>query len=210
MIQENSINELIDFIKKLYTPKYISDREKNIEGIFVPLHEPKFPGDEKKYLLETIDSTFVSSVGAFGFISDILASESKYRAVEFLVKPAIFQDAMKGVDGLQRIYKDIEDYGIGAGKRLPKYIAPILGTVPRRAANQLETPGQKETYTRYRRGIIRGRILDALLEGKDKEANRMMQAWNRANPVEALYIEDIGVDAIFDRAYKKAVKRTKP
>jgi len=65
MIQENSINELIDFIKKLYTPKYISDREKNIEGIFVPLHEPKFPGDEKKYLLETIDSTFVSSVGAF-------------------------------------------------------------------------------------------------------------------------------------------------
>ena len=152
----------------------------------------------------------VSSVGAFGFISDILASESKYRAVEFLVKPAIFQDVMKGVDALQRIYKDIEDYGIGAGKRLPKYIAPILGTVPRRAAKQLETPGQKETYTRYRRGIIRGRILDALLEGKDKEANRMMQAWNRANPVEALYVEDIGVDAIFDRAYKKAVKRTKP
>jgi hypothetical protein len=117
---------------------------------------------------------------------------------------------MKGVDALQRIYKDIEDYGIGAGKRLPKYIAPILGTVPRRLAKRVETLGQKETYTRYRRGIIRGRILDALLEGKDKEAYRMMQAWNRSNPTDAFYVEDIGVEAIFDRAYKKAVKRAKP
>ena len=32
---------------------------------FIPLHAPKFSGNEKKYLLETIDSTFVSSVGAF-------------------------------------------------------------------------------------------------------------------------------------------------
>ena len=32
---------------------------------FVPLHEPKFNGNEKSYLLETIDSTYVSSVGPF-------------------------------------------------------------------------------------------------------------------------------------------------
>jgi aminotransferase in exopolysaccharide biosynthesis len=32
---------------------------------FIPLHVPKFNGNEKKYVLETIDSTFVSSVGAF-------------------------------------------------------------------------------------------------------------------------------------------------
>jgi len=32
---------------------------------FIPLHEPRFRGNEKKYLEETIDSTFVSSVGAF-------------------------------------------------------------------------------------------------------------------------------------------------
>ncbi|MBS5830084.1 MAG: DegT/DnrJ/EryC1/StrS family aminotransferase, partial [Campylobacter concisus] len=31
----------------------------------VPLHEPKFIGNEKKYLLECIDSSFVSSVGKF-------------------------------------------------------------------------------------------------------------------------------------------------
>lgn len=32
---------------------------------FIPLHEPKFIGNEKKYLIDTIDSTFVSSVGPY-------------------------------------------------------------------------------------------------------------------------------------------------
>lgn len=46
--------ETVNFIKELYqTDKYI------------PLHEPKFMGNEKKYLDECIDSTFVSSVGKF-------------------------------------------------------------------------------------------------------------------------------------------------
>lgn len=32
---------------------------------FIPLHEPRFTGNEKKYLLDTIETTFVSSVGAY-------------------------------------------------------------------------------------------------------------------------------------------------
>jgi dTDP-4-amino-4,6-dideoxygalactose transaminase len=32
---------------------------------FIPLHQPIFVGNEKKYLMETIDTNFVSSVGAF-------------------------------------------------------------------------------------------------------------------------------------------------
>ena len=32
---------------------------------FISLHEPKFIGNEKKYVLDAIDSTFVSSVGAY-------------------------------------------------------------------------------------------------------------------------------------------------
>ncbi|WP_370390796.1 LegC family aminotransferase [uncultured Winogradskyella sp.] len=32
---------------------------------FIPLHEPRFIGNEKQYLEDCIDSTFVSSVGAF-------------------------------------------------------------------------------------------------------------------------------------------------
>ena len=44
----------IDFIKSQFKTEE-----------FIPLHVPHFGGNEKKYLLETIDSTFVSSVGAF-------------------------------------------------------------------------------------------------------------------------------------------------
>ncbi|MDE1220593.1 LegC family aminotransferase [Vibrio aestuarianus] len=32
---------------------------------FIPLHAPKFDGNEKSYVMETIESTFVSSVGKF-------------------------------------------------------------------------------------------------------------------------------------------------
>lgn len=48
-------NEFISFVRDTYNRK---------EG-FIPLHEPRFNGNEKKYVEETIDSTFVSSVGAF-------------------------------------------------------------------------------------------------------------------------------------------------
>lgn len=47
-------NSVISFIKD----QYKTDN-------FIPLHVPHFAGNEKKYLLDTIDSTFVSSVGAY-------------------------------------------------------------------------------------------------------------------------------------------------
>ena len=47
-------NEFINFVKEVY------GTNKNI-----PLHEPKFIGNEKKYLNHCIDTTFVSSVGKF-------------------------------------------------------------------------------------------------------------------------------------------------
>ena len=46
--------DIIDFIQKTYKTKNL-----------IPLHEPKFFGNEKKYLNECIDSTFVSSVGKY-------------------------------------------------------------------------------------------------------------------------------------------------
>lgn len=47
--------EITTFIRELYNKR---------EG-FIPLHAPVFNGNEKKYLEECIDSTFVSSVGKF-------------------------------------------------------------------------------------------------------------------------------------------------
>lgn len=43
--------------------EFVRDTYKTNE--FIPLHAPTFVGNEKDYLVETIDSTFVSSVGKF-------------------------------------------------------------------------------------------------------------------------------------------------
>jgi len=45
------------------TIKFIKKLNKNKK--FIPLHEPLFNGNEKKYLNDCIDSTFVSSVGKY-------------------------------------------------------------------------------------------------------------------------------------------------
>lgn len=45
---------VVDFIQDIYQTKE-----------FLPLHEPRFFGNEKKYVNDTIDSTFVSSVGKY-------------------------------------------------------------------------------------------------------------------------------------------------
>jgi len=48
-------SDIIHFIRKVFNQP---------EG-FIALHEPKFAGNEKKYLMETVDSTYVSSVGRY-------------------------------------------------------------------------------------------------------------------------------------------------
>lgn len=51
---------------------------------FIPLHEPRFTGREKEYLLDCIDSTFVSSVGAYVDRFEVMLAEytgAKYAVV---------------------------------------------------------------------------------------------------------------------------------
>jgi perosamine synthetase len=49
-----NIKNTVEFIQNIYSTKD-----------FIPLHAPVFKGNEKKYLNEAIDSSFVSSVGAY-------------------------------------------------------------------------------------------------------------------------------------------------
>jgi perosamine synthetase len=50
----SNYSKVIGFIKNQYENKE-----------FIPLHEPRFLGNEKKYVVDAIHSTFVSSVGAY-------------------------------------------------------------------------------------------------------------------------------------------------
>ena len=60
----SNYTEIIDFIKNQFPNKD-----------FIPLHEPNFSGREKEYVLDTIESTFVSSVGAYVDKFEIMMAE---------------------------------------------------------------------------------------------------------------------------------------
>ncbi len=65
---ENAIN----FIQETYKTKD-----------FIPLHEPRFIGNEKKYLNKCIDSTFVSSVGKF--VDEFEEEIASYTGVKYAI-----------------------------------------------------------------------------------------------------------------------------
>jgi aminotransferase in exopolysaccharide biosynthesis len=50
---------------------------------FIPLHEPRFIGNEKKYVLDCIDSTFVSSVGKY--VDDFEKQLAAYTGARYAV-----------------------------------------------------------------------------------------------------------------------------
>ena len=65
-------DDFIKFVRKVY----------NTRGN-IPLHEPKFIGNEKKYIKKCIDTTFVSSIGKF--VDKFEKKISKYTGVKYSV-----------------------------------------------------------------------------------------------------------------------------
>lgn len=82
----SKITEAIQFIK---TQFHHQD--------FIPLHVPHFGGNEKKYLMDTIDSTFVSSVGAYvdQFETLIASIAQSQKAVAVVNGTAALQVALR-------------------------------------------------------------------------------------------------------------------
>lgn len=71
-MKKNSANlTVINFIKSIYKKK------------FIPLHEPRFLGNEKKYLNECIESSFVSSVGKF--VDKLEENIAKYTGSKYAI-----------------------------------------------------------------------------------------------------------------------------
>lgn len=67
----STYSQLIEFVKSLYLK----------EGI--PLHEPSFTGNEKNYVVDCINSTFVSSVGEY--VKKVETSFSSYLSSKYAV-----------------------------------------------------------------------------------------------------------------------------
>ena len=78
--------EIIDFIKNQFQDKK-----------FITLHEPNFSGREKEYVLDTIESTFVSSVGPYVDRFEIMMTEltKTHKAVAVVNGTSALQVALR-------------------------------------------------------------------------------------------------------------------
>lgn len=79
-------NALVDFVREQYR-----------SNDFIPLHAPVFLGNERQYILDAIDSTFVSSVGAYvdRFERDMATYTGSVRAVATVNGTAALHIALK-------------------------------------------------------------------------------------------------------------------
>lgn len=95
---------IVDFIRTLF----------NTEA-FIPLHEPKFAGNEKAYVVKAIDSTFVSSVGEY---------VNRFEEMMCRITGAKFSVAT--VNGTAALHIALKLAGVGPGDEV---IAPPLSFV---------------------------------------------------------------------------------
>ena len=95
---------IVDFIRKIYHTE-----------AFIPLHEPRFAGNEKAYVMNAIDSTFVSSVG-----------EYVNRFEEMMCRITGAKYSVATVNGTAALHIALKLAGVGHGDEV---IAPPLSFV---------------------------------------------------------------------------------
>ena len=148
----------------------------------------------------TIDD-FIQGIGVtggMGFVSDILASESKWRSAEFLLKPALAGDAYTLYTGVQKVLRDVDEIGFNSItlQRSARYASPAFGSVGRRLLTRFETPKQRSDYIRARLGPVKKDIFDNILAGEDDTVNRIIKNFNRSFPERPITYDDISPSEI--------------
>ena len=148
----------------------------------------------------------MQTVGAMGFFGDILEAESKIGAVGFAITPVVLSDLMKVGDGLLAIEKNIDTFGYGevALRRGARAATPVLGSVlGRKVARAIETPQQKLDILKQRKGRVRSKILDLIIEGKKELALKNIKQWNSRFPEQAINPQDINFSVLYNRVLQK-------
>jgi len=181
--------------------------EKKITG--VDIYDKNWKGQDDYTLSDFIDG--LGAVGSAGFVSDILASESKWRAVEFFVKPVLIADALTMYSAFQRVYKDVDEIGFNSitARRSIKYGAPMLGSVGRRFAQRAETPKQRQDYIRTRLGAVKKEIFDLMLKEDYAMVERIIRNFNSSFPERPITGDDIGPSEINRYLENKYLRKEK-
>jgi perosamine synthetase len=103
----SNYSDIIEFIRNQFPTKD-----------FIPLHEPNFSGNEKSYVLETINSTFVSSVGAYVDKFELTMAE--------LTKT---QKAVAVVNGTSALQVALRLSGVGNGNEVLTQALTFIATI---------------------------------------------------------------------------------
>jgi perosamine synthetase len=130
----------------------------------IPLHAPQFRGNEKKYLLETIDSTFVSSVGEF--------------VVQFEQKIADYtgaEHAIATVNGTAALHMVLKLSGVEEGSEVITQSLTFVAT-----CNAIRYCGAKPLFVDVNKATLglSAESLDEYLQ-KNAEIRDDGRCWNR-------------------------------
>ncbi|HPT11024.1 MAG TPA: LegC family aminotransferase [Bacteroidales bacterium] len=109
---------------------FVRDKYNKPEGL-VPLHEPRFRGNERKYVLDCIDTTFVSSVGEYvGRFEEVIAA---YTGSEY---------AVAVVNGTSALHLALKLAGVESGDEVITQPLTFIAT-----ANAIAYTGARPLFT---------------------------------------------------------------
>jgi len=158
------------------------------------------------------------AVGAFGMVTDIIASESAWRSAEFALTPVIAQDAYKLYNATIRIAGNTWELGPSwlAARHAAKYLAPIFGTGTKRLARQLETPKQRADRRRTMLTATKKRIFDLMVstsigreEDNDKMIGRIIREWNNEFIERPFTADDLSPEEINKYLMRKWTRKSR-
>ena len=158
------------------------------------------------------------AVGAFGMVTDIIASESAWRSAEFALTPVIAQDAYKLYNATIRIAGNTWELGPSwlAARHAAKYLAPIFGTGTKRLARQLETPKQRADRRRTMLTATKKKIFDLMIstsigreEDNDKMISRIIREWNNEFIERPFTADDLSPEEVNKYLMRKWTRRSR-
>ena len=180
------------------------------DGIYTFLSGREVYREDDTKMNEFIEN--LASVGAFGVLTDFIDAEDFYGSVEFLVTPPFISDLNNATQALKTFTKELDEWGLTQTPfRKAFYKAsPIFGSLPKRVAERyVATEQQKRDSEKTRKGNLRTKIIDLMLEGKGELAKKKIMQWNKIHPYNPFTYDNVGHKAVYRRALQKRMKKIK-
>jgi len=163
-------------------------------------------GDDKSFVNRVIDD--LATVGAMGYLFDFFNAENKLSQLKWQASPIQLSELAKIYGVVDQIRRDLNKYELkDVARRAIKPASRLFGTFASRAARRVETPSQKKGRIQTYRTKARGEYMDALLEGRNDDAQRVLSSWMKNHKNTPLFNFNEDIDKLVLRRYMNNQKR---